>query len=166
MKRTSLFASAVFATLASAALVAGPAGGGGGGSAAAGGGGFGGAASSSGAGHAAAAGGGGHAGHSSTGGAHWSSSRTGSRLQSYRESSAQSPDDVRHITIDGKPAIAVGLRLDRPLRPEDERKLYWRGFKKVGHQQGPNNSPLFCSHSLYNGERKCVWFPPVPSISQ
>lgn len=157
--------SAVFATLASAALVAGPAGGGGGGGAAAGGSGHGGGGSFGGAGHAAAAGGG-QAARSSTGDARWSSAHTGSRLQSYRDSGPEGPDAVRHISVDGKPAIAIGLRLDRSLKPEDERKLYLRGFKKVGHEHGPNNSPLFCSHSLYNGERQCVWFPPVPSIRQ
>jgi hypothetical protein len=154
--------SAMFATLASVALVAGPAGGGGGGGAAAGGGGFG--ASSGGGGHAAGAGG--NAGHSSGGAAHGASSHIGSRAQGSRETNTEGPDAVRHITVDGKPAIAVGLRLDRPLKPEDERKLHWRGFKRVGSQHGPNNSPLFCSHDLYQGERECVWFPPVPSISQ
>lgn len=157
-KRTSLLLSAVFATLTSAALAAGPAGGGGGGGAA-GGSGLGGATSFAG-GARAASGGSGHPARSIA--AAHEGLRTGSRLQG--SPTRETADAVRHITVDGKPAMAVRLPLDRPLRPEDERKLYWRGFRKVGHPLGPNNSPLYCSHSLYNGERECIWFGPVPFI--
>jgi hypothetical protein len=151
VKRTSLLLSAVVAALGSAALVAAPAAGGGGGGSSAGGGARGGG-GTAGAGHASFAG----RGRPSPG-------SLGAGQQGAHESGAETANAVHHITVEGKPAVTFRLDLDRPLKPDDERRLRSRGFIKSGKNVGPNNSPLFCSHSLYQGERQCVWFPPGPA---
>lgn len=161
VKRTSLLLSAVTATLATAALVAGPAAGGGGGGAGAGGGGHGGGSVAGGSSHASAGG----SGYSAQGSMRAAQQvlHAGSRVPGSRETRTEGANVVRHLSVEGKPAVAVRLNLARPLKPDDLRRLRWRGFTRSSETLGSDNSPLFCSHSLYHGERQCVWFLPAPS---
>jgi hypothetical protein len=115
---------------------------------------------------AGTAGGGAHASASSSG-AGQSRAAPGhsfSGMGAARIGAALKSGTATQVTVEGKRAIAVRLEPHAALSEKEAHKLRDHGFIPVGDKLGPNNSPLFCSHSLYNGMLECVWFPLVPGV--